>query len=49
MMMYLFNKNSNNYYCVEIFNEMGEEATLDLSTTENQDILIPFVNKDESV
>ena len=46
-MMYLVNKNTNSFYCVEIFNELGEEATLDLSTTDNQEILLPVYKKDE--
>ena len=49
MMMYLVNKNTNNFYCVEIINEMGEDTTLDLSTTVSQDILVPLVNTDQSV
>lgn len=46
MMMYLVNKNTNSLYCVEFFNELGEDATLDLSTTENQEILLPLHKKD---
>ena len=46
-MTYLVNKNANNFYCVKIFNEFGEEATLDLSTTDNQEILLPVHKKDE--
>ena len=46
-MMHLVNKNTNSFYCVEIFNELGEEATLDLSTTDNQEILLPVHKKDE--
>ena len=47
MMMYLVNKNTNSFYCVEFFNELGEDATLDLSTTENQEILLPLHQKDD--
>ena len=49
MMMYLFNNNSNNFYCVKIINELGEDTTLDLSTTENQEILVPLLKKDETM
>ena len=47
--MYLFNNNSNNFDCVEIINELGEDTTLDLSMTENQEILVPLLKKDETM
>ena len=46
--MYLIN-NSNNFYCVQIIKELGENTTLDLGITENQEILVPLLKKDEKM
>ena len=47
--MHWFNNNFNNFYCVKIINELGEDTTLDLSMTENQKILVPQLKKDETM